>query len=927
MGMSRRSLLLGSLSLPTLLACRDETVAAQSWSRPAMIVLTGIDLSSNPEHLAKVLQPFMLRKMPITASIDVGRGSEDQSDGASAALGLLKHMAAKEPNLLEVAIDLGAILVPDPYFQLRLASDAVSKLNHLMTTNEPMLSQVASGLTATTSTPVRFQEDLAGMRGAGLRTVLHLTDEAASSGIQIDKGGYWMTKTGLVNVFGPKLMGAKALAADYASEVASELNGLRSLLGFEPQSIDPIIVRLRLEQLSTLGEAKLSRLIADIADALQNANMIQQIRLVLPTSLYRNSKREGARYVVVRVDDLGAPADADPDYQNFIASLLERSIPLTIVVDPARLALPSITAKHQNILNDSQLEFAMGGLDEVSGNATHPSLTTYTQRVRLAAQQLFATTGKTSSGFVTKMNDFTLLEAAASVGISMVTTGGDGPTLALGMDRLGLLHAASTVNIEIEQLSSASNTSVDSLLTRIGDFNDVVLAINPGNTNTLEKKHWIGEILDRLVVQQGTSLTSTAGYYNKVVPRMAELELIRYAKTQVRTLEPVARPVDAQLESQLLTDAALAWEFFDWSAAMFNGMAAGTGWEEYGHRAGYPFTTQWDVGSYVLATVSAHFLKVINQAKFERIITTILNFVGLSSYRFRGVRLPNVEMALGPTKPKGRGFDCADTGRLLIALKVLENYAPTTFPIAKLIAGWGLKNIIIDGVLYSVSNGKIVVVPYNSYSHYAREGYLAWGMDVVPVYDDVPLDMDGAVRFLNIVGIRGRIATEPTVTEEIETGGNEQTRLVADVLYAAQIRRFRETGIITCRSEGPIDGPPYFTYQGYQLKPDGGEFVVDGRTLKQKEQIGDNWPMVSTKGCFLWYAARPGEYADKLVELARETARIDGLGFASGIHEGTGQATALTDVNTNGLILESIAYILHGRTPLNALGRSAAATE
>jgi hypothetical protein len=350
-------------------------------------------------------------------------------------------------------------------------------------------------------------------------------------------------------------------------------------------------------------------------------------------------------------------------------------------------------------------------------------------------------------------------------------------------------------------------------------------------------------------------------------------------------------------------------------------MVPGTAWLEYGNKAGYPFATQWDFGSYVQATIAAHRLKIIDQPTFETTINTILKFLAKSSYPFRGVRLPDVERGLGKDKPKGRGFDSADTGRLLIALRGLENYAPKTFPTKKLVASWGLQSIIVDGVLNGVSNGNLVAIPHNSYSHYARQGYLAWGLDVAPIYEDLPLDMDGSVRLIDLVASRGRIATEPTVTEEIEVGGTPHSRLIADVLYGAQIKRYQKTGILTCISEGPIDGPPYFTYPGYQITPDGGEFVVDGRNLEQKQvldKLGDKWRMVSTKGCYLWHAARPGAYSDLLLEHAR-IARIEGLGFASGIHETDGTATALTDVNTNALILESIAFVLGGRKALKTV--------
>ena len=67
---------------------------------------------------------------------------------------------------------------------------------------------------------------------------------------------------------------------------------------------------------------------------------------------------------------------------------------------------------------------------------------------------------------------------------------------------------------------------------------------------------------------------------------------------------------------------------------------------------------------------------------------------------------------------------------------------------------------------------------------------------------------------------------------------------------------------------------------------------------------------------YLWHAARPGRYSDKLISLVRDKARIKGLGFAAGIHETTGRQVGLSEINTNGVILEAIDYSLNGQTAL-----------
>ena len=920
MDMTRRSLLLGSLSLTALLAARPALAAAGDWPRPAIVLITGVDRSSDAVRLAEILQPFTLHKIPVTVSLNL-IGSGDHKAGRDAAVvALLRETVDEDPDLVEVAIDLGAVESIDPYFQLRQASEAQAAFSWLMNpTGDKVSQRLVTGLTAVTETPVRSFQDFAGMRAAGLRSVIHMPEDGTDMGIQKPAGGYWMTETGLANIFGGQLAAAKPPRENSAVPAGPQP---------DTRGGEPIIFRLRFELLSRMSNAEVTAFATDFAIAVRQAADGQQHRNVLPSKLYRQSRPEAARYVIIRIDDFRVSSEDDSSHFKFVTELVDLKYPMTEGVVPAGIGLldgdATSKGRLQALLNNSSFSVALQGWEHSQNEGLNNSFEANFDKVKQGAKQLYLATGKPVSSYIPTNNSYddNLLDAIAAAGMSVLSAERGDNTWFSGMDKRGLLHASNSVSFEAEWSSNAPYLSVDEVLARIGDVNDAVITINPRTATTPEKKRAILEVLATLAAQPGTSLTNMEVCYQQIVPQLAKPELVRYAKAEVRIRDPKPGIIDAAMESQLLADAALAWEFFDWSARHFKGMVAGTAWEEYGHRAGYPFATQWDFGSYILAAVCAHWLRVINQAKFEKTITTILKFIGQSSYSFRGVRLPEVERAIGRAKPKGRGFDCADTGRLLIALRVLESYAPKTFPIAKLISAWGLKSIIIDGMLHSVSNGKLVVVPLNSYSHYARQGYLSWGLDVAPVFDDWSLDMDGSVRFLNEIERRGRIATEPTITEEIEIGGTEQTRLVADVLYGAQIKRYRETGILTCRSEGPIDGPPYFTYQGYQLTPDGGEFVVDGRDLEQKAQLGDNWGMVSTKGCFLWHAARPGEYSDKLIKLARNNGRIEGLGFASGIHESTGKATALTDVNTNGLILESIAYILNGRAPLAEFGNN-----
>ena len=108
------------------------------------------------------------------------------------------------------------------------------------------------------------------------------------------------------------------------------------------------------------------------------------------------------------------------------------------------------------------------------------------------------------------------------------------------------------------------------------------------------------------------------------------------------------------------------------------------------------------------------------------------------------------------------------------------------------------------------------------------------------------------------------------------------------------------------------------------MRPDGGSWEVDlppdSKPLGEKRKQGLR--TISTKGCFLWLAARPGRYSRTLYDTARTNGLTNGYGFASGIFENTLKATVHADVNTNGIILESILYILSGSKPAITLQSS-----
>ena len=142
---------------------------------------------------------------------------------------------------------------------------------------------------------------------------------------------------------------------------------------------------------------------------------------------------------------------------------------------------------------------------------------------------------------------------------------------------------------------------------------------------------------------------------------------------------------------------------------------------------------------------------------------------------------------------------------------------------------------------------------------------------------------------------------------------------MADALFAAQIEEYRATSKLTCVSEGPVNREPWFVYQGYQITEDGGSWTAE--TLDPSPRFKTKGfvravDMLNSKGAFLWNAHRPNDYTDRLVDEVREKAKTEKLGFSPGVFAITGTSDqAYSDINTNGVILQAIAYRLNGGVP------------
>lgn len=934
MNITRRAALLGGLSLPLVaIAMRSGAsgTTAETLPNPLIVAITGGNADSAPRRLAALLAPLLERTIAVTLGIAPISEGVSRLEPRSKLAQQLRTMADTFPDLLELAIDAQTVFSEDPYFQLRQASIAQAAFSWAMNTRGDYEKQpLLTALTLITSSPLRSSEDLAGVRAAGIRTAIRVPgDEGSRLRNPVLSGGYIMTSTGLANTFGDD---ATTTLSEAVAGQPRPPRAIQKGIQIAAAKHDPIIVHIPLSSVDSLSDIDLSAYATELAKVLAAARDQGTVRCILPHDLYVQSRQGPSRYVIVRVDDYHLSPATDVAHREFTSDLLRAGIPLTEAVIPGgqnSLGADGISKAHiEGLLSNPNYDIATHGLNHTAEEFVGLSSDESGDMLRRATSEMYRATGKLPMTFVPPNNAFdaATLSALETCGVPMLSADKHDYKWIWGMGQGGILQLSNTVAFEKGWDGEVPYFETGEVLKFFGSRNDAVFMIHPATLNLPEKRHKVMDTLAALASLPGTQLTNFESYYKAVTPEMPVLKLVQSARARTVVTDAGAATVTADMERKLKQDAAVAWQYFERGTAKNDGMAPATAWEEAGKLQGYAFATMWDIGSFIMANVSAHRIGLIDQTRFETSIQRIIDFLGRSAYRYKAVNLPEAERPIGRERGQRKGFDSADVGRLLITLKILDRYTEQSFPVADLVTTWGLQASIIDGDMHDIGTRTTTSVQQNSYAHYPARGFRLWGVDVNPVYQERnPLaDMDATLRFLEEVRSRGRIATEPSTTEEVELGASAYGKIIADVLHAAQIKRYEETGIPTCVSECPIDQPPWFTYQGYQIGGNGSTWVVDAPSPSGKRQIirlGDAIRLVSTKGCFLWLATRPDAYSQMLYALAREKGQTNGFGFASGIYEATREPTIHSDVNTNGIILEAIAYIINGRSPLMTLSR------
>jgi hypothetical protein len=390
--------------------------------------------------------------------------------------------------------------------------------------------------------------------------------------------------------------------------------------------------------------------------------------------------------------------------------------------------------------------------------------------------------------------------------------------------------------------------------------------------------------------------------------------------TPVQTPTPTPTPTP---ENPDLAAARIAWRYFERNTHAATGLVNSV--------EGYPSTTAWDLGSSVLAALSAYELGILGDAELEARLSALLRTLEALPL-FEG-ELPNkayhaetarmTDYANRPA-PGGIGFSAVDLGRLVSALALTGDLHPWTRErIARALARWNTCRLVGGGELHGVHRGadgrlRRLQEGRLGYEQYAGKALALLGLDTsrarsygrflaeTPVFGvPVPHDARERARY----GAVDALVTEPWALDGLEFGLGGGGAPLAARVFEVQKRRWERTGIATALSEDHVDRPPWFVYDG--ILAGGAAWVTVDPEGKEVAGLRG----LSTKAAFALAALHPDDPYAEVLRRAAGGARDPERGWFAGTYEAGGPNRALT-ANTNGVVLETILFRRRG--PLHA---------
>lgn len=789
---------------------------AQSSVPTFMVVLTDLPVGFPAESLRAVLDPFVRAAIPAGIILDARTDGAGATQADLAIRALLRHAVLDRPNLLEPIPWSAPLSAAPPYFQMRLASQAVAGFKTYLAPPGSDPGQALKPVTVA-SRVIETQARLDGVRVAGLRNVLMLPERPAPPRIAPCGNGIVCGSGGLPVSLGVPPPGlADALAADAAAH----------------------------------GNATLILSIASRTDTPAETLNAQARRIVYQINTFRDRSRASAR--------------------------LPREMILRNLPEFTRLMALQLVAPPAGDVT------AVSAFDDFSAMLDRAGLA------------------------------FSVTPADGPLALSPWLRLDNGPGAFHGLDGDGLRHLATDITLDGD---APPMTRLDA-----GDATrDTIVAITPAAYASRASRNALLAAIDALAARPVTRIAGLRGFADRTRPADPVFDLMRATRDSKAAARPDPPPPGTHERAALMADARLAWSYVERTEHPRTGLCPSTA--ELGDNAisSFPFLTMWDYGSLILATLSAHQIGLIDDADFLARSARLIR--GLSAVRIGAFALPRSEIRIGAPDEGKSEFNACDTGRLLVALRALRQALPNPVLVDRAVAQWDLGKVIVGRRLQSHDGKDFIEFHASHCGSYAARAFGLWGFDVESPHAAMQgeTETDARMNLLYTVANFGVLGAEPLLMETVELSPTKAVDYLSDVLFAAQFRSYTDTGKLFCVSEGPLPHPPWFSYQGLQLNdatPRWDVVTIENNPEFRTEQFrADNF-VVSSKAAFLWAATRPHPYSSRLLDHVRRGAVIPDFGFAAGIYQKTGKPTRnYSDINTNGVILQAIAYMLRDRQP------------
>ncbi|NEX63924.1 DUF3131 domain-containing protein [Noviherbaspirillum sp. 17J57-3] len=378
--------------------------------------------------------------------------------------------------------------------------------------------------------------------------------------------------------------------------------------------------------------------------------------------------------------------------------------------------------------------------------------------------------------------------------------------------------------------------------------------------------------------------------------------------------------------------ARTAWKYFENNTQPETGLVNAVD--------GYPSTTMWDTASYIGALVAARELGIITPKQaYDRFSALIRSLNELKLFRNE---LPNKvyhtktrEMTDYGNKPGEIGFSALDLGRLLVWLKIVkERYPEHAEDIDRFVLRWNFEHVVDrSGTMYGANLDKEKKVQYVQegrlgYEEYSAKGFQLWGIstemasrpepyETVTTHGvSVPFDS----RDSRETSQHNYVVSESYVLDGIEFNWDLALDRGTDIkrhshdwmenfahrVYQAQENRYRDTGILTARSEHQLDQEPYFAYD---------TVYTDGFTWNTITDTGKHVPQfaaVSLKAALGMWVLWKSDYTDVLFRSIVNTYDPQKGYYEAILENGKGPIKAFT-ANNNGILLEALLYKAQGK--------------